>query len=317
MPELIIFAISITAVIIGADWLGNSATHIAKRFSLPKVIIGATIVSLATTLPEIVIAGVSGWEGSPEVGLGTVFGSPLVNIGLIFGIFLLLSKPSFDKAYYLRTVKFFVLTLFLVLILSFGGNVSPVSGFILIFFGVIYLVIQTMIGKQEESLLEQIENRFENLKDFFTQRENYHQIFYLIIGSILLVFGAYFLVGSAVSLAEILSVPQVVIGFVIIAFGTSIPELFTTLNSIIKNRVGIGAGNLFGASVLDLTFALGLGSIFNGSNLPSTDIYLAIASLAIISLISLFYVLERVSPRILGSTLIIIYVVALISFSNL
>ncbi len=317
MPELIIFAISILAVIIGADWLGNSATHIAKRLSLPRVIIGATIVSLATTLPEIVIAGISGAEGSPEVGLGTVFGSPIVNLGLIFGILLLLSKPSINKAYFLRTIKLFLLTLGLVVLLSVGGSISPVSGFILMFFGIVYLAIQAIIGRQEESLLERIENRFENLKEFFTQRENYHQVLYLVIGSILLVLGAYFLVGSAVSLAQILDVPQIVIGFVIIAFGTSIPELFTTFNSIVRNRVGIGAGNLFGASVLDLTFALGLGSIFNGSNITPINLYLTIASLAVISLISVLYVLEKVSPRVLGTLLIIIYLGSLILFSNI
>jgi len=155
------------------------------------------------------------------------------------------------------------------------------------------------------------------LKEFFTQRENYHQVLYLVIGSILLVLGAYFLVGSAVSLAQILGVHQIVIGFVIIAFGTSIPELFTTFNSIVRNRVGIGAGNLFGASVLDLTFALGLGSIFNGSNLAPINLYLAIASLAVISLISVLYVLEKVSPRVLGTLLIIIYLGSLILFSNI
>ena len=316
MPELIVFAISITAVIIGADWLGNSATHIAKRLSLPRILIGATIVSLATTLPEIVIAGISGAEGSPEVGLGTVFGSPIVNLGLIFGILLLFSKHSVDKAYFLRTIKLFFLILLLVLILSIGGRVSPVSGFVLMFFGIVYLVIQAIIGRQEESLLERIENRFENLKEFFTQRENYHQVLYLVVGSLLLVLGAHFLVGSAVSLAQILSVHQIVIGFVIIAFGTSIPELFITFNSIVRNRVGIGVGNLFGASVLDLTFALGLVSVFNGSSLAPTNLYLAIASLVVISLISVLYVLEKASPRILGALLIIIYLGSLILFSN-
>ena len=317
MPELIIFAISIVAVIFGADWVGNSATHIAKRFSLPRVLIGATILSLATTLPEIVIATISGIEGSPEVGLGTVFGSPLVNVGLIFGILLLLSQPSIDKTYFSRTIKLFIATLVLVSILAFSGSILPISGVILILFGVIYLTIQFVVGKQEENLIEQIENRFENLKEFFTRRENYHQTFYLIIGSILLLGGAHFLVGSASSMAQILGVPSVVIGFIIIGFGTSIPEVFTTFNSIIKNRPGLGVGNLFGASVLDLTFALGLASVFNGAKLGPANLYLTITSLAAISLFSLLYVSGKVSPKILGILLITTYFAVLILFTNI
>ena len=316
MPEAIVFVISITAVIFGADWLGNSATHIAKRFSLPRILIGATIVSLATTLPEIVIATVSGVESSPEIGLGTVFGSPLVNIGLLFGILLLLSQPSINKTYYSRTIKLFIAALVLVTLLSLGGSISPIFGFILILFGVAYLTIQFVVGKQEQNLIEQIENRFENLKDFFTQRENYNQTFYLVVGSTLLLGGAHFLVGSASSLAEILGVPSVVVGFIIIAFGTSIPEMFTTFNSIIKGRPGLGVGNLFGASVLDLTLALGLASIFNGARLNPTDLYLTLAVLGVISLFSLFYVSGKVSPKVLGVLLISTYFATLILFTN-
>src|SRR3990167_9936980 len=151
MPEAIVFVISITAVIFGADWLGNSATHIAKRFSLPRILIGATIVSLATTLPEIVIATVSGAESSPEIGLGTVFGSPLVNIGLLFGILLLLSQPSIHKTYYSRTIKLFIATLVLIALLFLGGSISPIFGFILILSVFAYLIIQFVVGKQERS----------------------------------------------------------------------------------------------------------------------------------------------------------------------
>ncbi|OGY26975.1 MAG: hypothetical protein A2Z11_04750 [Candidatus Woykebacteria bacterium RBG_16_43_9] len=316
MPEAVVFVISITAVIFGADWLGNSATYIARRLSLPKVLIGATIVSLATTLPEIVVAGVSGIENSPEIGLGTVFGSPLVNIGLIFGILLLLSHPPINKTYYSRTIKLFIATLILVTLLSVGGSISPIFGFLLIVFGFIYLTTQFVVGKQEQNLLEQIENRFENLKDFFTERENYNQTFYLIIGSLLLLVGAHFLVGSASSLAQILGVPSVVVGFIIVAFGTSTPEIFVTLNSIIKGRPGLGAGNLFGASVLDLTLALGLASVFNGARLNPTDLYLTLTTLAVISLASLFYVSGKVSPKVLGVLLIAIYFATLILFTN-
>ena len=159
MPEAVVFVISITAVIFGADWLGNSATYIARRLSLPKVLIGATIVSLATTLPEIVVAGVSGIENSPEIGLGTVFGSPLVNIGLIFGILLLLSHPPINKTYYSRTIKLFIATLILVTLLSVGGSISPIFGFLLIVFGFIYLILTLSLSKLQHYLERKYSNQ--------------------------------------------------------------------------------------------------------------------------------------------------------------
>ncbi|HEX7455984.1 MAG TPA: sodium:calcium antiporter [Candidatus Nanoarchaeia archaeon] len=317
MLELTVFVISLIALVLGADWLGNSATHIAQRFSLPRVLIGATIVSLATTLPEIIIAAFSGAEGSPEIGVGTVFGSPLVNIGLTFGLLLMFSKTQVDKQYLSRTIIFFLISLSLVLILFLGGTTSPIFGLLLIIFGVIYLMIQSAISKQEESLLEEIENRFDRLKIFFTERENYHQIFYLILGSLLLFLGAHFLVNSAVVLAEILGAPQLVVGFVIIAFGTSLPEAFTTINSIIKRRVGLSTGNLFGASVLDLTLALGIISCFGGVKINPFNLYVTIGSLALLASVSLLSTYGRVSPKILGTVLVVIYLASIIWFGRI
>lgn len=317
MPEFIVFIIAIAAVIIGADWLGNAATQIATRLALPRVIIGATIISLATTLPEIVIATVSGAEGSPEVGLGTVFGSPFANIGLIFGILLLFSKPQINKAYFSRTIQFFLITIALVFLATLGGTVSPAFSIILIIFGGLYLIIQSIVGKKEEDVFGRIEHRLERFTNFFSKDDSFQQIFYLVVGSVLLVLGAHFLIGSAVTLAGILNVPQILIGVVIIALGTSLPEAFTAINSIIKNRASLSAGNLFGASTLDLTFALGLGSIFNGASIEPAAIYLIVGGLVILAVISLVFVLEKISPKILGVLLIVSYLVFLLWFSNL
>ncbi len=317
MPEFIVFIIAIGAVIVGADWLGNAAVHIATKLSIPRVVIGATIISLATTLPEIVIATVSGIEGSPEVGLGTVFGSPFVNIGLIFGIMLLFSKPEVNKAYFSRTIQFFLITIAVVFAIALSGKISLLFSVVLIILGVLYLITQSIIGKQEESIFEKMQHRLERLASFFSRENGFQQIFYLVVGAILLVLGAHFLVGSAVALASLLNISSIIVGVVIIALGTSLPEAFTTINSIIRNRTSLSTGNLFGASILNLTFALGLGSLFNGAHIEPTSLYLIIGSLAILAIVSLAYVYEKVNPKILGVSLITIYLVFVVWFSNL
>src|SRR4030042_3391641 len=135
MPEIIFFIISLVAVIYGADWLGNAATQIAKSLSLPRILVGATIVSIATTLPEFTIATLSAATGSPNLGIGTVLGSPVVNIGLIFGILLLFSKVQIEKAYFLRTTQFLFTILVLVSLILLGSAISPVAACFFILVG--------------------------------------------------------------------------------------------------------------------------------------------------------------------------------------
>jgi len=317
MPEFIVFAVSLTAMLFGADWLGNAATYIAKKLSLPRILIGATIVSLATTIPEIVIATISGASDVPSLGIGTAFGSPIVNIGLIFGILLLFSKIEINKAAYIRTIQFLLIVLALVFIFSVGGHLSQLAGAVLITFGFAYLVVEFVIGKHEESFLESLETRFTRLINFFSARENYHQIFYLITGSLLLFGGGYFLVGSATALADILGVPQIIIGVLAIAFGTSLPEAFTAINSIIRKRLQLAAGNLFGASILDLTIAAGVASVFGGASIDTRGLYLTVTTTAVITLIGLFSIFGKISPKILGGLLIIVYFVFVFWFAGL
>jgi len=317
MPELAVFIISLAAIIFGADWLGNSAIYIAKQLSLPRILIGATIVSLATTIPEIVIAAISGVSGVPELGISTAFGSPIVNIGLIFGILLLFSKAEVDKTAYIRTIQFFLVILAFVFLFSFGGTISQFSGVVLIILGIVYLMIEFVIGRHEENFLESIETRFERLKNFFASRKNYHQIFYLIAGGLLLFGGGHFLVGSGVILADVLGVPQIIIGLLVIAFGTSLPEAFIAISSIVKNRPQVSTGNLFGASILDLTIAVGAASVFGGVNIDAGGLYLTIGTTAVLATISLFSIFGKISPKILGGLLIIIYFVFVAWFAGL
>lgn len=315
MPEIIVFIISLAAVVFGADWLGNAATNIAKSLSLPRVLIGATIVSLATTLPEIVIAVVSGVQGEPEIGLGTVFGSPVVNIGLIFGTLLLFSEVRIEKAYFTRTIQFLLVVIALILLVSLTGGMNQLFGWILILLGLMYLMIQLVVTKHEDTFLEQLETRFERLKNLLTDGDGYHQFFYLVVGAVLLVLGGRFLVDSAVILAATLKVPELVIGLIAIAFGTSIPETFTAINSIIRKRPEISAGNLFGASVLDLTVALGSAVALGGGSFDSSNIYPIVGTITILCLIGFFAISGKIPKKTLGGLSILFYVIFVVFFA--
>lgn len=316
MPEIIVFVVSLAAVIFGADWVGNASVHLSQRLYLPRVLIGATFVSVATTLPEIIIGGFSAIEDQPALGIGTVFGSPITNIGLVLGIILLFSKVKLQDAHYIRTIQLFLAILVVVFLISATGFVTPLLGLVLILFGAAYLVIEFAVSKHEETFLEKIETRFERLKDYFTNGTNYHQIFYLVGGGILLFIGAHFLINSAAAIAGTFGIPQIVIGISIIAFGTSLPEIVTAINSIIKKRVGLSVGNLFGASILDYTFALGLIGLFGKAEIDQTTLYFGIGTASVLAVFSLIPVFGKISPKILGVLSICIYAVFLLWFTS-
>lgn len=317
MPEIVVFLVSLTAIVFGADWLGNAAVHLSHRLYLPKVLVGATFISVATTLPEIVIAGFSGASGQPALGIGTVFGSPIANIGLILGILLLFSKVRLQDPHYVRTIQIFLAVLVIVFLVSITGNLTPLVGIVLIIFGILYLIIEFIVSKHEMGTVEKVESRFERFKDYFTDGNNYHQIFYLLTGSLLLFFGARFLIDSAAAITAIFGIPQIVIGLVIIAFGTSLPEGVTAINSIVRKRKELSAGNLFGASILNLTIALGVLSLFGNAEIDRPALFLTIGIVSILSIFSLVPVLGKVSPRILGVASIVIYVIFIVWFANI
>jgi len=222
-----------------------------------------------------------------------------------------------QEAYFVRNVQIFLTTLAVVFLISAFGVIGKIFGVLLILFGAAYLLLESIISKHEESLIEKLEHRFERLKDYFTNGDNYGQIFFLLSGTLLLFVGAYFLIISATALATTLGIPQIVVGTLVIAFGTSLPEIVTSINSIIRRREGLGVGNLFGASILDLTIALGLISVLGSAAIDRPSLYLITATAAVLSIFSLVPVFGKLQPKIAGFVLICIYVGFLVWFTQI
>lgn len=314
MPEIVIFIISIAAVIKGADWLGEASVDVAKRLGIPQLLIGATLVSVATTLPETLIAFYAGMASESGISLGTVIGSPVANLGLIMGLLFLFGHARPQKGYFTRTLNIFIFLLALVLALGIGGQITPFGGWVLLALAVIYLALEFFISRSEESLLDQIESRFEKITDFLNHSAGYKDIIFFILGAVVLGVGAKFLVGSAVVIATSINIPTIIIAATAIAFGTSLPELATAIHSIIKRRLGLSIGNLAGASVLDFTMALGAGAIINPIVIPKEALILSVAILFIISLLSLAAVLTKISVEKIGIALIFVFIVFVLVF---
>lgn len=316
MLEFFIFTLSIIAIVKGADWLGEASVDIAKRLGMPQLLIGATLVAVATTLPETVVSFFAGVANEPGISLGLAIGSPAVNLGLVMGILFLFGHTSPQKGYFIRTLNIFIFLLALLLIIGFNGTITQLGGWVLLSLALIYLVLEFLISKSEENILDKIENRFEKIQGFFNHPNGYRNLYYFTLGAVVLGIGAKFLVGSSIVIATNLNIPVIVIAVTTIALGTSIPELATAINSIMKGRINLSIGNLVGASILDLTMALGAGAIINAIVIQREILIVSIGALFLFSVLNLSTVLAKTQVEKIGVTLIvtfIIFVVLIIS----
>jgi len=266
MPDdVFIFAISLGTVIAGANLLVGAASSFARLLRLPEVIVGATVVSIATTLPEIFVSFFAGISAHEQVALGNILGSPLVNLGLIAGIMFLFAHPSHQLESHglgIRRVAVLVLVSIAVLgLMLFVKEIPAVLGWVLMGAAFAYLLFILRY-----TLLD-IETRPLALgRTLF--KDGKRDMVRFVVGAILLALGAYFLVVSATTLAERLRVPESFIGLTFIAIGTSLPEFVTALVALVRRHEQLALGNLAGASILTLTLAFGVAAVSGTIQIP-------------------------------------------------
>ncbi|HSX58146.1 MAG TPA: hypothetical protein VLE47_02625 [Candidatus Saccharimonadales bacterium] len=305
MAELIIFVIALFAAIRGADWLGKASITVAKNYNVPPFVIGATLVSLATTLPELTIAFFSGnVSKNPLYGLGAVLGSPIINLGLILGILFIVSQTRPALGYYSRSVNIFILLSVALFLVSLYRPIGGIVSVILILSGFAYLFLEFTINQRQPSFFENLENRFEKFISFFHLAGDKTLVLEFVAGAMLLAVGCKFLVDSGVALANSFGVHDFYISTMVLAIGTSLPELFTMINSVMKKRVGLSAGNLIGASVIDITIGVGLATLTIPTTIPlpyALLFFVTIIALGITCLIALF---RNISLTLVGGLLV-------------
>ncbi len=233
-------------IIKGGDWFVDAAVYVAKITGIPSFIIGATIVSLATTLPEVLVSVLASSAGNVDLAIGNAYGSVIANLGLILGISLTVSPSKFvsrgiiQKGIYMIGLTIISLVLLRDLLLS--GTESIILWVMLV--GFLWLNLLE-VKDQESSSIERIKPK--NTKK---------QIYLFVVGAVMVVVGAELLVNSASELAKIFSIPQAVVGLTIVSLGTSLPELVTTIMALIKKEAGLSVGNIIGANVLNMSLAI-------------------------------------------------------------
>tara|TARA_Y100000593_G_scaffold6497_1_gene12344 strand:- start:923 stop:1885 length:963 start_codon:yes stop_codon:yes gene_type:complete len=300
---------------IGGYAIVSGGVSLAKKIRISSMIIGLTVVAYGTSTPELAASLLAAFNSHTELILGNIVGSNISNIGMVIGISAIFTPLLISKITVSRWIPIMIGVSLLVVAMSYDGEVSQVDGAILIaaLIGFTVYTIKT-VKKQKIQQNENIEN--EELEgEYFLSKykiETYPQsIGLIIVGVILLFLGGHLTVDGAVNIAESLGLSQLVIGVVIVAIGTSLPELITSIIAIAKKQTDIGVGNIVGSNIYNILLILGVSSALVGIPVVP-DVFSNYYIMIAFSLV-LFIGFRKYIPRFVGVGLTIAFIAYLVS----
>ncbi len=253
LKAVLLFAVGLVCLIKGGDWFVDGATGIARRFHLPELLIGATVVSIGTTLPEVMVSTTAALEGSGSIAYGNAIGSVICNTSLIAAITVAVKPGKVDrKALGTPVVCFFLAAVFYAGIAYTTGFFSLATGIILLAGFVVYMVVTVlqMKGSPDHSPA--------GAESKEKDRPVWLDLVLLVVGAALIAIGARLLVDNGTFIARELGVPETVIALTFVALGTSLPELVTAITSLAKGHGALSLGNVIGANLLNLVLVSGM-----------------------------------------------------------
>ena len=253
LVPVLLFIVGLLCLIKGGDWFVDGATGLARRFHLPELLIGATVVSIGTTLPEVMVSTTSALKGIGAMAYGNAIGSVICNTALIAAITVAVKPGRVDKkALGTPTAFFFVAALFYAGVAYTGGYFSRFVGLILLVMFIAYILINV---RQMTSNPQAAAGEAEEDEEDMSLPQS---LILLVVGAALIAAGADLLVDNGTLIAQALGVPESVIGLTFVALGTSLPELVTAITSLAKGHGALSLGNVIGANVFNLVLVSGV-----------------------------------------------------------
>ena len=253
LTSLLLFAVGLVLLIKGGDWFVDGATGIAKRFNLPDIVVGATVVSIGTTLPEVMVSTTGALAGSGAMAYGNAIGSIICNTALIAAISIVCNPgPVNVKSMKTPAIFFFASAALYCFASYILGEFPRWMGFVMLAIFVTYTVLTVRNGLKNPDAVEEEEEEDSKPKALW------QELLLLVIGAAVIAVGADLLVEHGQIIALELGVPETVVALLFVALGTSLPELVTTITSLKKGRASLGVGNVIGANVFNLVLVSGV-----------------------------------------------------------
>ena len=243
----------------GADWFVDGASGIATKLKIPQIVIGLTIVAMGTSAPETAVSISSALKGSADITIGNVVGSNLINILIILGICSVITSLAVSKETVMVDIPVTIGATVLVFLLGLDGKITLIDGIIITTCFIAYLVYLFVATKK--NLRSDSENELENSDESEKKNSLIKAIIFAILGLAAIIIGSDFTIDSATFLARKMNISERVIGLTVIALGTSLPELFTSVTAAIKKNADIAIGNIVGSCIFNLLLVVGISSI--------------------------------------------------------
>ena len=257
----LIFIIGLVLVVKGGDYFVDAATCIARALRVPTFIIGATIVSIATTLPEVLVSVIAAADGKIEMAVGNAVGSVIANTGLIMSIALIFMAIEAKRIHYMNRGILLIAAAAVLYLACDGGRLSIPGSFILLTIFGLYIFENIRATKKHREPQCDCDVEFDR-----KGKIKYGLMF--VLGAAGIIIGSRMLVTSGSQIAMMFNVSERVIAITMVAIGTSLPELVTTVSAIAKKEAGLSIGNIIGANIIDLTIILPICSLISGERLP-------------------------------------------------
>ncbi len=267
--DYLLVLVGLTLLVVGGEFLVRSSVALSFKLHLSKMVIGLTVVSFATSAPELLVSLQAALNGFSDIALGNVIGSNIANIGLVLGITAIISPLAIDKDFYkMNWPVMMFLSIVLYFILKSGMQISRTEGVALLLMLFVYLWVLIRKAKKERHT-EPVDD---GIDDGLSKISNFKIGIWLLIGGVALYAGSEFLVTGAVSLAEGFGVSERVIAITMIAVGTSIPELAASVIAALKKEKAISLGNLIGSNIFNIASVLGITAIIQPIIVKSNEV---------------------------------------------
>ncbi len=255
LVPVLLFLAGFVLLIKGGDWFVDGSVGIARRFHLPELLIGATIVSIGTTLPEVMVSSQAALEGNAGISYGNAIGSVICNTSLIAALTIAIRPGKVNpKTFSLPSAFFFASVVCYAVIAWTMGSFQRWMGLVFLCVFVVYMIVSTMQMKKHPEFTKEAEEEEESGGK---ERSLAMELVLLVIGAAAIALGARFLVDNGTKIAATLGVPDSVIGLTMVALGTSLPELITAITSLAKGHSSLSLGNIIGANLFNIILVSG------------------------------------------------------------
>jgi len=296
--DYIIFIISMAALIKGADLIIKESERIALHFGISEFVIGATLIALGTSLPEMAASIVASWHHKSDLAVSNVIGSVILNISLVLGIVFLIAKEIHPRRdIFGKDSAWALFPIFLFLLVAYDGTITRAEGFFFLLLMAGYLLFLAnepaiVAGEVEEELLQEKFNWPPTLA-------------MLLLGFIMVVYGADYAVESASNIARSLGVSEWIIGLFLVAFGTSLPELVVSVVAALNKKADMSIGNIIGSNVANFSVVLGSASLVNPLKVDFSAYGFDIATALVVSVMLVFITANKLYNKSAGIALMV------------